>query len=145
MFKRLFILSLAIALSACGDSGPSAPPSKGTIGATCITLTNPYFILIKDVMTEEAAQHGFDVVFLSGDQDPAKQANQVKDFIVQKVDAIAINPCDSRAIGPVIADANDAGIPVFTFDIKCQAPGGEVVSHIATDNLSKAADSSAKR
>ncbi len=125
-------------VTSCGDSTDSASKpgtSKGTIGATCITLTNPYFILIKDIMTEEAAKHGFAVIFLSGDQDPAKQANQVKDFIVQKVDAIAINPCDSKAIGPVIADANDAGIPVFTFDIKCQAPGVEVVSHIATDNF----------
>lgn len=139
----LLLATLAL-LSGCGgepsDQGTATDPesstkSKGLIGASCITLTNPYFILIKDVMTEEAAKHGYEVVFLSGDQDPAKQANQIKDFIVRKASAIALNPCDSKSIGPSIKEANEAGIPVFTFDIKCQAPDVEIVSHIATDNF----------
>ncbi|MEM7145029.1 MAG: substrate-binding domain-containing protein [Verrucomicrobiota bacterium] len=143
---KLLLTSLLLTiLAACGgssqdsddSSSSAATPSgdKPVIAASCITLTNPYFILIKDVMTEEAARHGYDVIFLSGDQDPAKQANQVKDFIVQGAAAIALNPCDSKAIGPAIAEANEAGIPVFTFDIKCQADGVDIVSHIATDNF----------
>lgn len=131
----------AATLALCGcdkvsSTGSVSKPvsSKGTIGATCITLTNPYFKLIQDVMTEEAGKQGYNVVFLSGDQDPAKQANQIDDFIVEKVSAIAINPCDSKSIGAAIKKANDAGIPVFTFDIKCQAEGVDIVSHIATDN-----------
>ncbi len=145
MISRNTICALILAtltlFSGCGGQSDPAPASqssaesKGLIAASCITLTNPYFILIKDVMTEEAAKHGYDVVFLSGDQDPAKQANQIKDFIVQKASAIALNPCDSKAVGPSIKEANEAGIPVFTFDIKCQAPDVEIVSHIATDNF----------
>ncbi|MEM8952811.1 MAG: substrate-binding domain-containing protein [Verrucomicrobiota bacterium] len=143
-FRRHLLTSLLLAtLAACGSSQDHSPTSQSStssgdnpvIAASCITLTNPYFILIKDVMTEEASKYGYDVVFLSGDQDPAKQANQVKDFIVQDVAAIALNPCDSKAIGPAIAEANEAGIPVFTFDIKCQAEGVDIVSHVATDNF----------
>ena len=44
-------------------------------------------------------------------------------------------PCNSKGIGPVIQDANKAGIPVFTADIACLAPGAKIVSHIASDNL----------
>jgi ribose transport system substrate-binding protein len=66
----------------------------------------------------------------------AKQQNQVKDFIVRRVAAIVLCPCDSRSIGPAIQEANSAGIPVFTADIACLAPGVKVVSHIATDNFS---------
>lgn len=121
--------------SSTEGAGATASQSKGVIGATCITLTNPYFKLIQEVMTEEAAKHNYEVVFLSGDQDPAKQNNQVEDFIVQKVAAIAINPCDSKSVGPSIKKANEAGIPVFTFDIKCQAPDVDIVAHIATDNI----------
>jgi len=54
---------------------------------------------------------------------------------VQKVNAIIVCPCDSRSIGTAIASANEAGIPVFTADIACLAPGAKVVSHIASDNI----------
>jgi ribose transport system substrate-binding protein len=40
---------------------------------------------------------------------------------------------DSRGVGPTIVDANKAKIPVFTADIAAQE--GNVVSHIASDNV----------
>jgi ribose transport system substrate-binding protein len=49
------------------------------------------------------------------------------------VDAILVNPTDADAIVPSILAANEAGIPVFTIDRA--AAGGEVVSHIASDNV----------
>ncbi|HEU4753728.1 MAG TPA: substrate-binding domain-containing protein [Armatimonadota bacterium] len=119
--------------SAGGGSAP-APGSKGTIGLSVLTLTNPFFKVIADSMTEEARKHGYEVAVVSGEFDVAKQQNQVKDFIVRKVAAIVLTPCDSKAIGPAIQEANAAGIPVFTADIACLAPGAKVVTHIATDN-----------
>ena len=109
-------------------------PLKGAIGLSVLTLTNPFFKEIADTMTAEARKHGYSVGVVSGEFDVARQQNQVKDFIVQKVAAIVLTPCDSKAIGPAIKEANDAGIPVFTADIACLAPGVKVVAHIATDN-----------
>ena len=117
-----------------GD-GNSAPAKGGTIGLSVLTMNNPFFKEIADSVTEEAGKHGFDVVTVSGDFDVAKQQNQVRDFIVRKVSAIVLCPCDSKAIGPVIKDAAAAGIPVFTADIACLDPTAKVVSHVATDNL----------
>ena len=71
---------------------------------------------------------------VSGDKDVAKQGNQIKDFIVKKVSAIVLSPCDSKSIIPVIQEANAAGIPVFTVDIPCNEPGVKIVTQIATDN-----------
>ena len=116
-------------------SASSAAGSKGTIGVSVLTLTNPFFKVIGDTIKEEAGKHGYDVIVTSGEFDVARQQNQVKDFIVKKVAAIVLCPCDSRSIGPAIAEAGAAGIPVFTADIACLAPGAKVVSHIATDNL----------
>jgi ribose transport system substrate-binding protein len=48
--------------------------------------------------------------------------------------AIVLTPCDSKAIGPAITEANEAGIPVFTADIACLDPAAKVVTHVATDN-----------
>lgn len=126
-----------ILLCACGRQTPpgtATAQKKGTIGLSVLTLTNPFFKEIADKMTEEAAKHGYAVSVVSGEFDVARQQNQVKDFIVQKVAVIVLTPCDSKAIGPAIQEANAAGIPVFTADIACLSPDAKVISHIATDN-----------
>ena len=80
-------------------------------------MDNPFFKEIADSMSAEAGKHGYDVVAVSGDFDVAKQQNQVKDFIVKRVSTIVLCPCDSKAVGPAIREANAAGIPVFTADM----------------------------
>ena len=74
------------------------------------------------------------MVVQSGEFDVTRQQNQVSDYIVSKVNAIVLCPCDARAIGPAIQEANAAGVPVFTADLACLAEDAEVVSHIASDN-----------
>lgn len=129
-----------VALIGCPQSAPPVKDGKQTakskqvLGISVLTLTNPFFKVIADEFTAEANKHGYDVIAVAGELDVAKQQNQVKDFIVRKTAAIVLCPCDSRAIGPVIQEANKAGIPVFTADIACLAPDAKVVSHIATDN-----------
>jgi ribose transport system substrate-binding protein len=110
------------------------PAARGTIGLSVLTLTNPFFKDIADSLRDEAARHGYDTLVVSGEMDAAKQQNQVKDFIVKKVAAIVLTPCDSKSIGPVIQEANQAGIPVFTADIACLDRAAKVVAHVATDN-----------
>ncbi|MEQ9407508.1 MAG: substrate-binding domain-containing protein [Fuerstiella sp.] len=112
-----------------------AGESKGTIGYTTMSLTNPFFKVIGDSMTDEAAKYGYDVVVVSGDDDVSKQSNQIDDFIVKEVAAIVITPCDPRSIGQAIKKANEAGIPVFTNDTGYDGNEGKVECHIATDNL----------
>jgi ribose transport system substrate-binding protein len=137
MKPRFLTYLVLMLLCACGRQAPTeraTAPGKGVIGLSVLTLTNPFFKEIADKMSEEASKHGYTVAVVSGEFDVARQQNQVKDFIVQKVAAIVLTPCDSKAIGPSIQEANAAGIPVFTADIACLAPGAKVVSHIATDN-----------
>ena len=119
-----------------GKSGPvqPGPAGKGKIALSVLTLSNPFFKEIADTMAEEAKKHGYELVVVSVENDAATQQNQVKDFVVQKVSAIVLTPCDSRAVGQAIKEANAAGIPVFTADIACVAADAKVVSHIATDN-----------
>ncbi len=116
-------------------SNDAAPKSRGTIGVSLLTFGNPFFKVIANNIEAEGKRQGYDVVALSADEDVAKQSNQVKDFITQKVAAIVLSPCESRAIVPAIQEANAAGIPVFTVDIPCLEPGVKIVSQIATDNL----------
>ena len=108
--------------------------SKGTIGVSLLTLKNPFFKVIGDNITAEAAKQGYKTIVLSADEDVAKQSNQVTDFIVSKVSAIVLSPCESRSIVPVIQEANAAGIPVITVDIPCNEPGVDILTQVATDN-----------
>lgn len=130
----------SLALGSCSrqaEQTAKAPqtPTSGTIGVSLLTLKNPFFKVIGDHITSEGKKHGFTTIVVSGDEDPAKQADQVKDFIVQRVAAIVLSPCDSKTIVPVIQEANAAGIPVFTVDIPCLEPDVKIVTQITTDNF----------
>lgn len=120
--------------SASAQKPSGARESKGVIGLSVLTLGNPGFRTMADGMEVKAAKHGYDLIVVSGDRDPARQKDQVENFIVQKVDAIVLCPCDSITIGTAIKEANKAGIPVFTMDIACLAEGAKVVCHTAADN-----------
>jgi len=136
------VLALGVVVG-CGEHtehvvAPAREPIsafRGTIGLSVLTMDNPFFKEIADSMSAEAGKHGYNVIAVSGDFDVAKQQNQVKDFIVKRVSAIVLCPCDSKAVGPAIREANAAGIPVFTADIACLDPTAAVVAHVATDNI----------
>ena len=120
--------------SSTTEKAATPSESKGTIGFSALTLTNPFFKILADTMTDEARKHGYEVVVVSGDQDVNRQTAQIEDFIVKGVSAIVLNPCDSKAVGTAIRKANEAGIPVFTNDIKYDGTEGRVECHVATDN-----------
>ncbi len=137
--KRLTFLSLVsilpFILAGCGEKETTA--SQGRIGMTCMDLTNPFFKLIANVMTEEAATHGYAITALSGENDPAKQNSQITDFVAQGVDAIFLNPVDSQSAGQGVKAAHEAGIPVFTFDVQVSDTEAQdlVMAHIGSDNF----------
>jgi ribose transport system substrate-binding protein len=114
---------------------PQTTAKNGSIGYSALMLTNPFFQEISANMREAAVAAGYEFLEVSADSDVKKQADQIDDFIVRGVSAIILNPADSQSIGPAIQKANAAGIPVFTNDIAYAGQSGEVISHIATDNL----------
>jgi len=130
------LCAVGLALAASVSSCSKKPEQKGRIGMTCMDLTNPFFKLIANVMQEEAGKHGYEVVALSGGLDPAKQNNQLSDFVAQGYDAIFLNPVDSRAAGEGVKKAHEAGVPVFTFDVQVTDEDAKdlIVSHIGSDN-----------
>ena len=109
---------------------------KCKIGMTCMDLTNPFFKLIADVMRKEASKYGYEVVPLSGGLDPARQNNQLSDFVAQGYDAIFLNPVDSKSAGEGVKKAYAAGVPVFTFDVQVTDEEAKklITSHIGSDN-----------
>lgn len=135
----VLLVALALFASSCSQNAQedgADRKAKNRIGMTCMDLTNPFFKLIANVLQEEAHKHGYEIVALSGELDPAKQNNQMSDFVAQNYDAIFLNPVDSRAAGEGVKRAHAAGIPVFTFDVQVTDEEAKdlIVSHIGSDN-----------
>jgi ribose transport system substrate-binding protein len=110
------------------------PPAEGfVLGLSLSTLNNPFFVTLRDGAQAAADAAGAVLIVVDAQDDPAKEATNIEDLIVQGVSALLINPTDADAIVPSVQKANDAGIPVFTVDRA--ASGGTIVSHIASDNV----------
>lgn len=136
-----------ILIAGCSTKAPnseSEQPAEGSkeapaadesikIGLSVSTLNNPFFVTLKEGAEAEAQKQGIEITTVDAQNDPAKQTSDIEDLIQQGVDALVINPTDSAAIVAAIESANSAGIPVITVDRS--AEGGEVVSHIASDNV----------
>jgi ribose transport system substrate-binding protein len=148
MQKHVWLVAGAVAvcllavLTGCGKvdkeqaSKDSEPSSAGiTIGVSLLTRTHPFYQDLEAGLLEAAQAKGYQLLITAGEFDVAKQKDQLQDFVVQKVNAIVVCPCDSRSIGTAIKAANEAGIPVFTADIACLAEDVKIVSHVASDNV----------
>jgi ribose transport system substrate-binding protein len=118
------------------DGGAATSPSAAkTIGVSLLTMQHQFYQELRAGLESAADKSGFRLVVVSAEFDSSRQANQIDEFLVQKVDAIVVCPCDSRSVGASIAAANRANIPVFTADIANNSSIGKVMSHIASDNV----------
>ncbi|WP_400162716.1 ribose ABC transporter substrate-binding protein RbsB [Brevibacillus sp. TJ4] len=106
---------------------------KLTIGLAVSTLNNPFFVTLRDGAQKAADEAGVELLVVDAQDDTAKQISGVEDLIQKKVDVLLINPTDSAAIVTAVEAANQANIPVITVDRASE--GGQVVSHIASDNI----------
>lgn len=134
------LLSLLLIVAACGPQAaePTAEPTveaeaaSAEIGLALSNLSNPFFAQLRDGAAEAAERLGVELVVVDAADDAAQQNEQIQSLIDQGVEALLINPVSSDEVVSAIEAANSAGIPVFTIDRS--AAGGEVVSHIASDN-----------
>jgi len=128
--KRLLSVFLAGLLVL---SLPLAASASQTLGVVISTLNNPFFVTLKDGAEEKAKELGVELVIYDAQDDSGKMTSSMEDLVQKKVGAILVNPTDADAVVPSILKANAAGIPVFTIDRG--ATSGEVVTHIASDNV----------
>lgn len=106
---------------------------KTTIGLVVSTLNNPFFVTLKEGVEEQAKAYGYEILVQDSKDDQATELANVEDLISKGVDLIIINPTNSESVGAAVKAANKAKIPVITVDRG--ADEGEVVTHIASDNV----------
>jgi ribose transport system substrate-binding protein len=124
----ILICALGLACAKKEDQGHTK-----TIGVALLTRGHIFYKDLEEGLREEAGREHYELVITSAEFDLGKQISQIEDFVARRVDAVIVCPVDSKGIGPGIRKANEANIPVFTADIAAQE--GNVVSHIASDNV----------
>src|SRR3954469_8666859 len=129
--KRKFVAAVGLAatltVTACGEgSGGSASSGGGSGGAGGDNVTVafvpelqgiPYFEAMNTGGTAGCAEIGCTWLYQGPvEADPAAQADIVRSYIQQGVDALIVAPNDPDSMAPLLKQASDAGIKVATSD-----------------------------
>ena len=132
--KKFFALVLAGALSlslvACGgnsSSSSSAPAASaassaaasvaeevkegGTIGVCIYKFDDAFMTTYRNALQKILEEKGYTVTVVDGNNDQAKQNEQINTFITQGVDALIINPVMTSAAATIISTVKSADIP----------------------------------
>lgn len=108
---------LALVVSACGggssDDGGSG--ESQTIGVSVPTVSGPFFTAMLHGINEEAKKLGINVKVMDagGYENIDQQVTQLQSLIVEKPNAILIDPADPTAIEAAVEQAKSAGINVL--------------------------------
>ena len=136
MKKKLVGLLLGSVMAISVMSGVSVMAAEDEMTfAIVYPNIHPFFDAIGNGAEEKIEELGINATLIKeGAQngDVSQQIQIMEDLINQKVDGIAIGPCDSEALTPYIDKAVDAGIPVLCFDT--DAPDSKRVGYVGTDN-----------
>lgn len=130
-FLSIIMIIMVASLSLIGCGSQESESKK--IGLIVSTLNNPFFVDLKIGVENRAKELGYDVVVLDSQNDPAKEVSNMEDISVKNVSMVLLNPVDSDSAVASVMIANNSNLPVMTVDRV--ANGGEVVSHIASNNI----------
>ncbi|ADG87915.1 hypothetical protein TBS_01710 [Thermobispora bispora] len=75
----------------------------------------------------------YKVVNAPGNNSATEQVAQIKSLLLQKPDALLINPASPTALQPVIQQACDAGVKVVVFDSAIDAPCAYILQNSFVD------------
>lgn len=128
MKKGVWAIALVLALSICM---PVVAEGSKVIGISLFYRRDEYYKDLEAGFKVAAKKAGYTLLIQDADTDPAKQTQQIEDFVSKKVDAIALSCTDPAGLVPAIEAAVAKGIPVFTFDGPSNSK--KVITHVGFD------------
>lgn len=139
--KKLTALALAgcmaVSLAACGGSASTTPASSeaastesaatsaaesaaesvteatqgGKVGVCIYKFDDAFMTTYRNALQEILEGKGYEVTIVDGNNDQAKQNEQINTFITQGVDALIINPVMTSAADQIISTVKGADVP----------------------------------
>jgi rhamnose transport system substrate-binding protein len=123
-----------------GSGGGAGGAKKYTVAFVPKLQGIPYFEAMNTGGKAACAEIGCTWLYQGPVQaDPAAQADIVRSYIQQKVDALIVAPNDPDSMAPLLKQAADAGIKVATADTDAPSSVRQVfVSQASTDGIGQA-------
>lgn len=130
--KKLAALALAgccmaVSLAACGGFAPTAStatsaaesaaaslPENGQgarVGVCIYRFGDTFMTTYREKLQELLEAKGYEVTVADGNNDQAKQNDQIESFIEEGVDALIVNPVMTTAANQIISTVKEAGVP----------------------------------
>ena len=99
---------------AAPDSSEEAPAPQGdvTIGTCIYKFDDTFMTGVRNNMTAQAESLGAKIDIVDSQNKQPTQNEQVDTFITKGVNALAVNPVDLTAAGPIITKAKEANLPI---------------------------------
>ncbi len=149
--SRIILICL-LGVSAHAQKKPPVPGARPSqtplrIGVAIPSRSVPFYLAVTSGLQQAASEKGYELTVESADVPPQfnpentlqlqlqKQIQQLEKFIVDGMDCIVLAQVSSHSLGPEIAKANRAGIPVFTVDIRNESKDGLIARHVASNNI----------
>ncbi len=86
-------------------------PAGGKVGVCIYKFDDAFMTTYRNALQAILEEKGYEVSVVDGNNDQAKQTEQVNTFITQGVDALIINPVMTSAADTIIAAVKQANIP----------------------------------
>jgi ribose transport system substrate-binding protein len=124
-----FFATIAVVIAFMGQ----ATAQTKTIGVALASDTFVFYTQLRKGMEDRAKELGWNLRFVSANEDVVAQVNGVLDLVSQKVDGILISPIDARATRSAYAAAKNAGIPIISVARHADSP--DQTAFVAMDEV----------
>lgn len=148
--------AMLVSLAACGGSASTSTadstPAESTAdtaastevestgdgdvvyGYTCMQLTNPFHIAMRDELKKLAEADGITLLEFDGDSNQQKQNDAIDDMIAQGMKVLFLNPVDQDGVQPALEACAAAGVKVITVDSNA-TDTSLIETYISSDNF----------
>lgn len=130
--RKIAVLAATAAVTAAMSTAAFA--EGHLFGYTCMDMTNPFHIAMRDAMTAAIEANGDELVSVDGQSNQQKQNDVIEDLIAQGIEILFLNPVDSASVQPELEACQAAGIPVINVDSAVQDLS-LVATYIASNNV----------
>lgn len=134
MNKKKMMAAITLTAAAMGTMALTAHAEGHVFGYTCMDMTNPFHIAMRDAMQAMVEENGDTLIAIDGQQQQIKQNDVIEDLIMQGVEVLFLNPVDSASVQPELEACAAAGIPVINVDSAVQ-DRSLIATYIASNNV----------
>jgi len=111
MFKKWLLCALVLC-AACGSQESGSEKIK--IGYVINFMSHEWYQNISKSAYARAKEIDVDLIVADANLDVAAQVSKAENLLAQGVDVLILSPVDAKAMGPIVRQAREAGVNVFT-------------------------------